>query len=85
MSASPFATEAARMCELFKLLRCCAMSRLEIGEAMGSNDTTVNRWLRELVAHGMLIERQATERRPGKTAGNPPMLYALSAQWGGVA
>lgn len=64
-------------CELMKLLRHNALTRLQIAELLGWSIRSAARWTREYEAHGLLL----VERAPGAARGRRPMLYTLAPTW----
>ena len=67
--------------ELLKLTRSSPMTRPEIRREMGVAEDTAYEWVAELVAGGLLVERD-NRRAPGQR-GNVAKAYALSPEWGG--
>jgi predicted transcriptional regulator len=68
-------------CCLFKLLRLHWLTRREISEQMPLSINSAHRWVAEMTAQGMLIEREG----PKQAAGYPPKQYTLAPEWGGQA
>ena len=68
-------------CDLFKLLRLRWMTRGEISEQLPLSINSAYRWVGEMTAQGMLIEREG----PKPAAGFAAKQYTLAPEWGGKA
>jgi predicted transcriptional regulator len=82
MSTTSPHTYAEMMADLFKLLRTQWLSRPQIAAEMHVAEQTASRWVGELCANGMLLDRVDTKY---EGPGSAPMLYTLAPQWGGQA
>lgn len=82
MSTTAPHTYAEIMADLFKLLRTQWLSRPQIAAELQIAEQTASRWVGELCANGMLLEKPDTKY---EGRGNAPMLYTLARQWGGQA
>lgn len=67
-------------CEVLKALRAKPMHRQELAATIGAHWETVDRWVKEMTAQGLLVQRKAPRSVHG---GHPPTLYAVSPEWGG--
>lgn len=67
--------------ELLKLTRMGPVTRPEIRAEMGIAEETAYEWVAELVAGGLLVEREIP-RAPGQR-GYLAVAYELSPEWGG--
>jgi len=67
--------------EVFKLLRSGWYTRRQIRAHMGWSEMTVDGWVRELLANGML--RTALGARVPGHPGPTPTAYTLAPEWGG--
>lgn len=85
MTESPqsFRHRATTAIELLKRARTEWVTRPALAKAIGAKPETVNRWVAELVASGVLIERMG--EKPEGAPGSAPMVYGLAAVWGGHA
>ena len=84
MTESPqtFRHRATTAIELLKHARTEWVTRPALAKSLGVRPDTVNRWVAEFVASGMLVERM---RKHEGQCGSAPMEYGLSAVWGGHA
>ena len=71
--------------ELFKLLRQHPLSKRRISEEMGRSALTVDHWIDEFEANGMLVARPGGDDDRLSRNGRLPMVYALAPEWGGPA
>lgn len=74
---------ASLACELFKVARSEWLTRAEIADRVGVHINTVNRWVPELEAHGILQQRPRDKYRSAWL--KQPAEFALAREWGGVA
>ncbi len=77
-----FRSRATVAIELLKHARTEWVTRPALARDLGVKVDTVNRWVAEFVANGMLVERM---RKPDGALGPAPMEYGLAAVWGGHA
>ena len=71
------------MVDILKLTRQACLSRPQIARHLGIKIDTAHRWVSELTAQGLLVERLGV--RPPGDVGPAPMVYRLAAEWGGEA
>lgn len=84
MTDSPqsFRSRATVAIELLKRTRTEWVTRPALAKELGANVGTVNRWVAEFVANGLLVERMGT--KPETAPGSAPMEYRLAPDWGGA-
>lgn len=82
MSTATPHTYAELMADLFKLLRTQWLTRSQIAAALQVTEQTASRWVGELSANGMLLDRPDSKYTG---PGNAPRLFTLAPQWGGQA
>ena len=84
MADSPqsFQSRATVAIELLKHARTEWVTRPALAKSLGVQIDTVNRWVVEFVANGLLVERMGT--KPAPAPGSAPMEYRLAPEWGGV-
>ena len=84
MADSPqsFRGRATVAIELLKHARTEWVTRPALAKSLGVQIDTVNRWVVEFVANGLLVERMGT--KPAPAPGSAPMEYRLAPEWGGV-
>lgn len=70
--------------ELMKLLRDNAMTTKQIAESMGIHNQTVNRWVREYAATGILTSSPYSRVAIPARLGQVPMVYTLAPAWQGM-
>ena len=84
MTDSPqsFRGRATVAIELLKHARTEWVTRPALAKSLEVKTDTVNRWVAEFVANGVLVERM--QKHEGQ-CGPSPMEYGLAAVWGGHA
>lgn len=84
MTESPqsFRSRATVAIELLKHARTEWVTRPAMAKSLGVRPDTVNRWVAEFVANGLLVERMGT--KPEAAPGSAPMEYRLAPEWGGA-
>ena len=84
MTDSPqsFRGRATVAIELLKHARTEWVTRPALAKSLGVQIDTVNRWVVEFVANGILVERMST--KPAPAPGSAPMEYRLAPEWGGA-
>ena len=83
MTDSPrsFRSRATVAIELLKHARTEWVTRPALARELNVKVDTVNRWVAEFVANGVLFERM---RKHEGQCGSAPMEYRLAPEWGGV-
>jgi len=81
-SPRSFRGRATVAIELLKHARTEWVTRPALAKSLGVQIDTVNRWVVEFVANGILVERMST--KPAPAPGSAPMEYRLAPEWGGA-
>ncbi len=83
MTDSPrsFRSRATVAIELLKHARTEWVTRPALAKELNVKVDTVNRWVAEFVANGVLVERM---RKHEGQCGSAPMEYRLAPEWGGA-
>lgn len=74
-------TPPALACELIKAARSEWLTRAEIAERVGVHINTIDNWLPEFVAYGILQRRLRAKARSAWL--KRPVEYSLAPEWGG--